>query len=54
MKAPQTAMLARAAILLAALAVACLLLAGCGTSAPQAKVATQAALSSARTPGLIR
>jgi predicted small secreted protein len=33
-------MLARAAILLAALAVACLLLAGCrGTGAPQAKAA---------------
>jgi hypothetical protein len=41
MKAPQTAVLARAAILLAALAVTCLLLAGCrGTGAPQAEAAS--------------
>ena len=41
MKAPQTAVLARAAILLAALAVTCLLLAGCrGTGAPQAQAAS--------------
>jgi hypothetical protein len=40
MKASQTAVLTRAVILLAALAVACLLLAGCGTGAPQAKAAS--------------
>ena len=59
MKAPQTAVLARAAILLAALALACLLLAACGSDgAPQAKAITaapastaSAAVSFARPPG---
>jgi hypothetical protein len=58
-KAPQTAVLARAAILLAALALACLLLAACGSDgAPQAKAITaapastvSAAASFARPPG---
>jgi hypothetical protein len=44
MKAPATAMLARAAILLAALSVACLLLAGCA-SAPPGKAAASVAES---------
>ena len=62
MKAPETAVLARAAILLAALGLTCLLLAGCRgdvTGAPQdaspapASTAAAAAVSSTRTPGSV-
>jgi hypothetical protein len=49
MKASHTAVLTRAVILLAALAVACLLLAGCGTGAPQAKAASAVLASTAST-----
>jgi hypothetical protein len=62
MKAPETAVLARAAILAAALSVTCLLLAGCrgdGTGEPQAaspapaSTVSAAALSETRTPGSV-